>query len=112
MGLFASLREPLVAMVDMMARFLTVQQPALAGVPSESLLGNAMAQTAAQQTIYNSSSSNHSESFNVPIAVHINANGMTPEQAETAVRRGVQDALKGAINSSRGNIPAPEVRRY
>jgi hypothetical protein len=36
---------------------------------------------------------------------------LTPEQAQTAVQRAMQDALKGAINSSRGNIPAPEARR-
>ena len=108
------LRDPLLEMVDMLARFLMIQQPqpAFTGVPPDSLMGSALTQAAAQHYVYNNSSSSYSDSFTAPITVNVNASGMTPEQAQSAVQRGVQDALKGAINSSRGNIPSPEARRY
>jgi hypothetical protein len=109
-----AMRDP-ASLVDSMLRFLGQggqPQPAIAGFPGNSLLGSAMNQTAARQTTYQSSSSNYTENFTAPITVKINAGGMTPEQAQTAVQRAMQDALKGAINSSRGNIPAPEARRY
>jgi phage-related protein len=113
-GLFTLLYEPLMQMVDMLARFSAIQQPqpALAGVPTDSLMGSAMTQSAAQSNIFNSSSANYSQNYSISIPVSVNAGGMTPEQAQAAVQRGVQDALKNAINSSRGNIPSPEARRY
>jgi hypothetical protein len=36
---------------------------------------------------------------------------MQPEMAAAAVRNGVMEALRDAINGSRGSIPSPEARR-
>jgi len=66
---------------------------------------------AAAASTYNNSSSSYSSSVNAPVSVSVNASGMTPQQAEAAVQRGVQGALAEAINGSRSNIPSPEARR-
>jgi hypothetical protein len=86
--------------------------PAFAGAAGAGMVDSAMFQAAASPANYNNSSSSYSENFQAPITVNVNASGMNPQEAQNAVKRGVEDALKDAINSSRGNIPKPEVERY
>jgi phage-related protein len=100
------------SLVDALARFLGQPQPAYAGVMgSGSLVGNALNSAVQQATTYNNSKTSHSLSVKAPINVSVNASGMSPEQAQSAVQYGVQNALKEIINSSRGSIPSPEARR-
>jgi phage-related protein len=104
-------------LVDAVLRFLGqglggMPEPALAGAAGQGMMDAAMYQAAAAPTNYNNSTSSYSESFQAPITVNVNAASMSPQEAQAAVQRGVEDALKNAINSSRGNIPKPEVERY
>jgi hypothetical protein len=85
---------------------------ALAGIPaSQSIIGNALMQKAGT-TNYNNQSSNNNSDFHITVNAPINASGMTPGQAKSAIEQGVSSALRDAINSSRANIPSPEYRRY
>ena|GEM_PF-2614641 len=98
------------SLLDSLARYLgsgMSPQPAYAG-----LSGAAMS-SAAGRNIYNNSSSSSVSNTNVkaPITVNVDASGMSPEQAASIVRRGVQDAISGAVNGCRGSIPSPEARR-
>jgi phage-related protein len=105
------------SLIDAVLRFLgqglgSMPEPALAGATGQGMVDSAMFQAAAAPTNYNTSTSSYSESFQAPITVNVNAAGMNPQEAQQAVQRGVEDALKNAINSSRGNIPRPEVERF
>jgi hypothetical protein len=110
-----AMKDPM-SLVDAVLRFLGQgmgdMQPAFAGAAGAGMVDSAMYQAAAAPTNYNSSSSSYSESFQAPITVNVNASGMNPQEAQNAVQRGVEDALKNAINSSRGNIPRPEIERF
>jgi hypothetical protein len=111
-----AMKDPM-DLVDAVLRFLGqglggMPQPAFAGAAGQGMMEAAMYQAAAAPTNYNNSSSSYSESIQAPITVNVNAASMSPQEAQAAVQRGVEDALKNAINSSRGNIPRPEVERY
>ncbi|GHV79122.1 tail protein [Spirochaetia bacterium] len=104
-------------LIDAVLRFLGqglggMPEPALAGAAGQGLMDAAMFQAAAAPSNYNNTTSSYSESFQAPITVNVNAASMSPQEAEAAVKRGVVDAMKDVINSSRGNIPKPEVERY
>jgi tape measure domain-containing protein len=107
-------------LLDSMIRFLngsTQLQPAYAGAAGNSLVGHALNNAVAQNnyTTYNSPTSNYSNTaapMNVTVNAPVNASGMSPDVASAMVRRGVEDALKNAINTSRGNIQSPEARRH
>jgi phage-related protein len=111
-----AMKDPM-SLVDAVLRFLGqglggMPEPALAGAAGQGMMDAAMYQAAAAPTNYNNSTSSYSESFQAPITVNVNAASMSPQEAQAAVQRGVEDALKNAISSSRGNIPKPEVERY
>jgi hypothetical protein len=100
-------------LLESLIRFLSGPQlqPAYAGAGDGSLMKNAMNAAAAQNTYNNSNTSNVSN-ITAPINVNVNANGMSPEMASAAVKRGVEDALKDAFEGVRGTITSPEARRY
>jgi tape measure domain-containing protein len=113
-----AMKDP-AAILDSLLRFfgpgMGQTQPAYAGMPNYSPVENAMArEVGSVPRNYNTtnSNSNYSESVQAPITVNVNASGMTVTEAKYAVQRGVQDALEGAVNSSRADIPSPEVRRH
>jgi phage-related protein len=96
-------------LIDSILRFLGGPQPQPAFAGGGSLVGNAMGRATSQNN-YNSSSS--VSNINAPINVRVDASGMTPDMASAVVKRGVEDALREAINGSRGSIPSPEARRH
>jgi phage-related protein len=100
-------------LLDMLMDFLSggqQMQPAYAGAGGGSLAGNALSRAAAN-TYNNSSNTSNTSNITAPITVSVNASGMSPEAASAAVKRGVQDALAEAVNTSRGTIQSPEARR-
>jgi hypothetical protein len=112
MGMLAQLRDPLLEMVDMLAGFIMAQRPqtAYAGA-SEPAMTRVIGQTSnyAYTTMGGSSTVNAKNTFNVNVPP-----GTPQEQSEAIARQvGAQfDAkLADSINSSRANIPSPEVRR-
>jgi phage-related protein len=99
------------SILDTLIRLLSPMkglQPAYTGA---SLSGNALSGAVRQAITYDNSRSLSTPSFSAPIQVTVNANGMTPAQAQSVVECGVQNALNNAIASSRGVIPSPEARR-
>jgi tape measure domain-containing protein len=100
-------------LLEALMRFLgggQQMQPAYAG-GAGSLVGDSLSRATANHTNYNNSNASNISNITAPISVNVNASGMSPEAASAAVKRGVQDALKDAIHSSRGAIPSPEARR-
>jgi hypothetical protein len=112
-GLFALLRDPLVKMADMMARFLMVQQlqPAYASA-SRSAMAGAVGQT----SNYAYSTVSGSSTVNAPTSINVNVPQGTSQEQSEAIARQVKAQfnaqLADSINSSRANIPSPEVRRH
>jgi phage-related protein len=114
MGMFALLRDPLLKMVDMLAGFLMVQQPqaSYAGGASQTAIAGAVGQSSnyAYTAVEGNSTVNVQNSMTVNVPP-----GTSQEQTESIARQvGAQFEAKlaGVINSSRGNIPSPEVRRH
>lgn len=97
-------------LIDSILRFLGGHKPQPAYAGGGSLVDNAMGRAASQNT-YNNSTSTIS-TITAPINVRVDASGMTPDMASAVVKRGVEDALREAINGSRGGIPSPEARRH
>jgi phage-related protein len=115
MGMLALLSDPLLKMADMLARFLIVQQPqaAYAGSASQAAMAGTVGQTSnyAYTTMGGSNST-----VNVQTSINVNVPQGTSQEQREAIARQVDaqfDAkLAGSINSSRSNIPSPEVRRH
>lgn len=95
--------------IDALMRFLGGPQLAYAGSGGGSLTESAMKSATSTHNTYHSTS--NESNVSAPITVNVNANGMSPEMASAAVRRGVEEALNDAISGSRGSIPSPEKRR-
>ncbi|MDR0474743.1 MAG: hypothetical protein LBH43_13855, partial [Treponema sp.] len=106
-----AMQEP-TSLFDSLVKFFggTQLQPAFAGAPVGSLMGNAM-NKAATNNNYSTTSHTSETKVNAPISVNVNATGMTPEMASSMVKRGVEAALSDVISGARGTIPSPEARR-
>jgi phage-related protein len=111
MGMLALLRDPLLKMTDMLARFLMAQQPqaAYAGGSQAAMAGAAGQTSRYAYTTMGGATVNVQNSMNITVPP-----GTSQEQTESIARQvGAQvDAkLASLINSSLANIPSPEVRR-
>jgi phage-related protein len=91
------------SLVDSLSRFLGQGSSEPAYPAGGGSLVNAAMNGAAQQNTYNNSTSNVS-TVSAPVSVNVNASGMSPEQAQFAVERGVRDALRSVISGSRGSL--------
>jgi tape measure domain-containing protein len=99
------------SLIDALARFIGAGQPQFAYAGGGSLANNAARSAVNGAANYNSSNISNTSNITAPINVSVNASGMTPDQARSAVQHGVEAALREAINGSRGNIPTAEARR-
>jgi phage-related protein len=87
-------------------------QPAYAGSASQAAMAGAVGQTS--NYAYNTMGSN--STVNAQTSINVNVPPGTPQEQREAIARQVdaqfEAKLAGSINSSRANIPSPEVRRH
>jgi phage-related protein len=114
MGMLALLREPILKMIDMLARFLIVQQPQAAY--SDSASQTAMADAVGQTSNYAYTTIGGGFTLNAETSITVNVPQGTPREQREAIARQVdaqvESKFAGLINSSRSDIPSPEVRRH
>ncbi|GHU34482.1 hypothetical protein FACS1894172_14810 [Spirochaetia bacterium] len=77
------------------------------------LMSGAVNSVTRQGNNYNNSNAvyNETKSISAPVNITIQGSGLPPDQIQSLVQRGVQDALESAISSSRSSIPSPEKRK-
>jgi phage-related protein len=100
------------ALMQFLGQGLGGMQPALAGAAGQGMVGSAMMQAAATPVNYNSSQ----VTINAQTSISVNVPRGTSQEQAKSITQQINDQfdarLLGVINSSRGNIPRPEIERY